>query len=84
MHRLYIKHFHENGFAVENYDFYKRIFTKRFRSKFKKLKKEICNHCTNYKNLNEVTEERENTHKKDIDGKIFTRALKEKQKKEAR
>ena len=41
MHRLYTKHCHENGFAVENCNFYKRIFTKRFRFKFKKPKKDI-------------------------------------------
>ena len=30
MHCLHAKHCHENGFVVENYDFYKHIFTKRF------------------------------------------------------
>ena len=44
----------------------------------------VCNLCTSYKNLNEVTEEREKAHKKHMDGKIFTRVLKEKQKEEAR
>ena len=63
MHHLYTEHCHENGFVVENYNFYKCIFTKRFCLKFKKPKKDICNHCTSHKTLTEVTDEREKAHK---------------------
>ena len=59
MYHLYTKHCHENGFAVENCDFYKWIFTKRFCLRFQKPKKDICHYCTSYKNLTEVTEGRE-------------------------
>ena len=40
--------------------------------------------CTSYKNLTEVTKGRAKGHKNNNDSKIFTRALKEKQKEEAR
>ena len=83
MHRLYTEYCDEKKFKVENYDFYKRIFKKRFRLKFQKPEKDICNQSTSYKNSIEKTKESEMKQKRHLEGKIYTRNLKEEQKDEA-
>lgn len=43
MHRLYIKWCDNKCFPKENFDFYKRVFTRRFNLKFQQLKKDEYN-----------------------------------------
>ena len=80
MHRLNGEYCIENDLEIQSYDFYKRVFNRRFRLKFHKPKKDDCNHCTSFKNLHVVTEEQKIDHQKHLSGKKYTRKLKTDQK----
>ncbi len=84
MHRMYIEHCNEKGYEMENYDFYKRVFHRRFRLKFQKPKKDLCDKCTSYKNDPEKNDEKDEAHQKHISDKDYTRLLKDEKKNEAR
>ena len=76
MHRLYLEFCDKNGYKAENYDFYKRIFHRRFNLKFLKPKKDQCNICETYKN-SEKSPQIEKAQQKHQRDKVFVREHKE-------
>ena len=76
MHRLYLEFCQEKQYTPENYDFYKRIFHRRFNLKFLKPKKDQCNKCETYKN-SEKSPQIEEVQQKHLSDKNFVREHKE-------
>ena len=70
MHRLFLRFCEEKSYEKVNFDFYKRVFRRKFRLKFQKPKKDECNTCASYKGL----EEAQRQHRRD---KEYTRSLKD-------
>ena len=51
MHTMYIKWCAEMDYHIESYDFYRRVFLEKFDLKFHKPKKDMCDTCEGFKNL---------------------------------
>ena len=83
MHRMYLEKCEEFGEQGETFDFYKRVFRRKFRLKFMKPKKDDCNTCTTFDAIPEKTKEQEEEHAQHLADKEFARAYKTKQKDEA-
>ena len=84
MHRLYIKWCDEKSYSKENFEFYKRVFRRRFDLKFQQLKKDECNQCAAYNALTEKTEAQKLEQSNHLEDKEITRRIKQKLKEEAR
>ena len=84
MHRMYIEECTEKGYEQEKYDFYKRVFKRRFHLKFQKSKKDQCDTSTAYKNDKNKTPEKDASQQKQISDKDYARVIKEEKKQEAR
>ena len=51
MYRMYTVWCSNENYALESYDFYFRVFKERFNLKFQKPKKDKCDTCESYNNL---------------------------------
>ena len=79
MYRMYTVWCSNENYALESYDFYFRVFKERFNLKFQKPKKDKCDTCESYNNLDKsvITEETEASQKNHLLDKEAVMKIKE-------
>ncbi|XP_057305163.1 uncharacterized protein LOC130642101 [Hydractinia symbiolongicarpus] len=79
MYRMYSEWCSKKGYTLENYAFYYRVFKEKFNLKFQQPKKDKCDTCEAYNNLDktQIDKEVEQSQKNHLHDKDRVREIKE-------